>query len=213
MYNLIAANPKAQTNVSRPHTFWLSILIKTKPLLVSTVSRGLPLGPFFILSNPTLDPCRHIRRLACPAPNTIAITILSIPTPTPTSTANYCCCYRCHCHYYCCLHHYFEPLYHWTILPSLRLEISSPYIHLPSQIFHQIMPLSHTLRGIQTPVFPLVPGQYNSSQPSAMPAGIIMLGPKVRKERFSLMSIAMFSLKLTFDVGPRYQMPNLCPSR
>lgn len=46
------------------------------------------------------------------------------------------------------------------------------------------MPLSHTLRGIQPPVFPLMPGQQVSSQPSAMPAGIIMLGPKVRKESF-----------------------------
>ncbi|KAL7923412.1 hypothetical protein ACQKWADRAFT_289597 [Trichoderma austrokoningii] len=44
------------------------------------------------------------------------------------------------------------------------------------------MPISHTLRGIQAPVFPLMAGQHNSLQPSVMPAGIIVLGPKVRKE-------------------------------
>ncbi|EHK47404.1 uncharacterized protein TrAtP1_012492 [Trichoderma atroviride] len=41
------------------------------------------------------------------------------------------------------------------------------------------MPLTHNLRAIRAPVFPLVAGQQNFSQPSAMPAGIIMLGPKV----------------------------------
>ncbi|KAL6902900.1 hypothetical protein GGI43DRAFT_382180 [Trichoderma evansii] len=52
------------------------------------------------------------------------------------------------------------------------------------------MPLSHTLRGIQAPVFSLVPGQYNSSQPSAMPAGIIMLGPKVPGTRCPTCALA-----------------------
>ncbi|KAK1239246.1 hypothetical protein MKX08_006307 [Trichoderma sp. CBMAI-0020] len=36
------------------------------------------------------------------------------------------------------------------------------------------MPLTHNLRAIRAPVFPLVAEQQNSSQPSAMPAGIIM---------------------------------------
>ncbi|KAL6794760.1 hypothetical protein GGI42DRAFT_357161 [Trichoderma sp. SZMC 28013] len=41
------------------------------------------------------------------------------------------------------------------------------------------MPLSHTLRGVQAPIFPLLPEHPVPSQPSAMPNGIIMLGPKV----------------------------------
>ncbi|KAL7913499.1 hypothetical protein GGI35DRAFT_475371 [Trichoderma velutinum] len=41
------------------------------------------------------------------------------------------------------------------------------------------MPLSHTLRGIQAPILPLLPEHPVPSQPSAMPNGIIMLGPKV----------------------------------
>ncbi|KAL7898397.1 hypothetical protein HDV63DRAFT_350725 [Trichoderma sp. SZMC 28014] len=57
LYNLIDAGPRPQTN----------------PLLVSTVSRGLPPGPFFIVSNPTLDPARHIRRLVCPAPTPLPL--------------------------------------------------------------------------------------------------------------------------------------------
>lgn len=95
-----------------------------------------------------------------------------------------------------------------------RLEHSSPYIHLPPRISHiTTMPLTHNLRAIRAPVFPLVAEQQNSSQPSAMPAGIIMLGPKVRKESFPFMSVAIFSLILTFNAGPRHQMPNLCPTR
>ncbi|KAL6871786.1 hypothetical protein J3F83DRAFT_760217 [Trichoderma novae-zelandiae] len=42
------------------------------------------------------------------------------------------------------------------------------------------MPLSHhTFRGIQAPVFPLLPEQPVPSYPPVMPAGTIMLGPKV----------------------------------
>ncbi|KAH0524678.1 hypothetical protein TsFJ059_007154 [Trichoderma semiorbis] len=41
------------------------------------------------------------------------------------------------------------------------------------------MCLSHTLRGIQAPILPLLPEHPVPSQPSAMPNGIIMLGPKV----------------------------------
>ncbi|KAM0474302.1 hypothetical protein ACHAPX_007637, partial [Trichoderma viride] len=36
------------------------------------------------------------------------------------------------------------------------------------------MPLTHTLRAIRAPVFPLMAGQQDSSQPSVMPAGIIV---------------------------------------
>jgi hypothetical protein len=46
------------------------------------------------------------------------------------------------------------------------------------------MPLSHAPRAIHAPVFPFMSGQQESLQPSAMPAGIITLGPKVRKESF-----------------------------
>ncbi|PTB61317.1 hypothetical protein BBK36DRAFT_1088463, partial [Trichoderma citrinoviride] len=42
------------------------------------------------------------------------------------------------------------------------------------------MPLSHnTLRSIQAPIFPLLPEQPVPSYPPVLPAGTIMLGPKV----------------------------------
>ncbi|KAM0249028.1 hypothetical protein ACHAQJ_009235 [Trichoderma viride] len=52
------------------------------------------------------------------------------------------------------------------------------------------MPLPHTLRGIQAPIFPLLPEESIASQPSNMPTGIIMLGPKVPGTRCPTCALA-----------------------
>ncbi|OPB41629.1 hypothetical protein A0O28_0083490 [Trichoderma guizhouense] len=70
------------------------------------------------------------------------------------------------------------------------------------------MCLSHTLRGIQAPILPLLPEHPVPSQPSAMPNGIIMLGPKMaRRFGLSRADAAAIAVPRVTEYNPLYASP------